>query len=398
MKKAIYIIILLIFVSVSANSQSVQYSIFEYDGFIPIVKINNRSASLQSSVLPGMYNHRSADLDMKWVSENDNLISDFWSEQGDTLLHILSELSGLEWYETEFEIYLIRFYPSPGSGNPLIIPIGGLSQNKFIEAPPEGNRIKLNLIYQLSKRMLDQASLPEDSFYDKFTSHPLMKQTPFRRDNLAMLLAMAAAENVMGIDSTTEAYKSGFWRNNFRGRSIFEEYLLNKWILSPEYSLHNWISGEPWNSTLVRATRPPRKPKLDNPLLQKSYVEGLPIKGEFGFSLKLGADNYLAVDEIDQYRLAFACGLRVGDKLRRIDSKRVRHHKNLIEKIFLTFNDGGSTLQIIRDGQRMDIIIQPLLLPSWEDDYSFEDYENEYMENDSLYLNEEDSLYYEDEN
>ncbi len=382
-KRLLLIIVLILCCISSVSAQNVDYTIFEYDGFIPIVRINKHAASLQSSLFPDMYNNRSVERDMKWVNANDSVLSGFWLERGDTILHILRELSGLEWYETEFDIYFIRFYTSKGSGNPVILPLGGIHNGRLIEAPPEGTRQKLNLIYQMAKRMLDQPWRDEDSSFLSIMSHPLMNQTLFRRDNLAMLLALATAENVMGLDSTSEAYESDFWKNKFPGRTIFETYFKDKWVLSPEYPLLAWVEGERWNSKLVRATRIPRKQKKKT-MVPQSFVAGLPIKGQLGFSVKYDENNYLEVDKIDMYRLAYACGLREGDKIRRVDGKFIKNQKDLIEKIFKTFDEGGSTLRLIRQGETIDIIAQPLLLPSWEDDIYFDGYYED-NELDTLY-------------
>ncbi|RKX21413.1 MAG: hypothetical protein DRP35_04345 [Candidatus Zixiibacteriota bacterium] len=373
MIKRLIIFVLVLCCISSVLAQNVDYTIFEYDGFIPIVHINKQAASLQSSLFPDMYSNRSVERDMKWVNRNDSVLSGFWFEKGDTILHVMRELSGLEWYETEFDIYFIRFYTSKGSGNPVILPLGGIHNGSLIEAPPESSCQKLNLIYQMAKRMLDQPWRDEDSSYLSIMSHPLMNQTLFRRDNLAMLLALATANNVMGLDLTFEAYESDFWKDKFPGRTIFETYFKDKWVLSPEYPLLAWIEGEQWNSTLVRATRIPRRQKKTIATVPESFVAGLPIKGQFGFSVKYDKNNYLEVDKIDTYRLAYACGLREGDKIRRVDDKYIKNQKDLIEKIFQTFDDGGSTLRLIRQGETIDIIIQPLLLPSWEDDIYFDE-------------------------
>lgn len=378
-KRLLLIIVLILGCLSSVTAQDVFYTIFDYDGFIPIVRINNQAASLQSSLFPDMYNNRSVERDMKWVIANNSVLSDLWLNKGDTILHVLRELSGLEWYETEFDIYFIRFYTSKGSGNPFILPLGGVNSGRLMEAPPEGTRQKLNLIYQMAKRMLDQPWRDEDSSYLSMMTHPLMNQTLFRRDNLAMLLALATAENVMGLDSTSEAYASDFWKNKFPGRTIFETYFKDKWVLSPEYPLIYWVERERWNSKLVRATRIPRKIKKKS-MVPQSFVAGLPIKGELGFSVKNDENNYLEVDKIDMYRLAYACGLREGDKIRRVDGKFIKNQKDLIEKIFINLKEGGSTLRIIRANEMIDVIIQPLLLPSWEDDIYF----NEYDENEEF--------------
>ena len=38
---------------------------------------------------------------------------------------LLTELSGLDWVEDRFDIYALRYYPSFGGSDPLVIPVGG---------------------------------------------------------------------------------------------------------------------------------------------------------------------------------------------------------------------------------------------------------------------------------
>ena len=355
-------------------AQEAYYSIFSYTHFIPKVDINNRSVSLQAGLYPKFYETHSAALDIRWVARNDSQLVAFWSEKGDTILHILTELAGIEWYETEFDIYLVRYFPTIGSPDPLIIPLGGLKTGPLIEAAPSGNRLALNLIFQLSKRMLAQAVQPEDSIYLGIVNHPLMRPGAYRRDNLAMLLAIATCRNIIGLDSTYDAYHSAFWIEHTPGRRIFEEYFQNKWILIPDHTLADWIAEEPYGSQLVSITRPPRMPKRPAGSKNIVFIEGLPLKGQLGLSVRIDETNYLVVDTIDVYRLAYACGLRVGDRIRTVDDYRVKTHRQLVERILDNLEDGGTVLQVLRDDQIETVLIQPMFLP--------------YMY-DSLYIEEE---------
>lgn len=354
-------------------AQEAYYSIFSYTHFIPKVSINDRSVSLQAGLYPKYYETRSAARDMRWVAQNDSLLVAFWSEKGDTILHILTELSGIEWYETEFDIYLVRYFPTIGSADPLIIPIGGLKTGPLIEAATSGNRLTLNLIFQLSKRMLAQTVQPEDSIYLRIAEHPLMQPGPYRCDNLAMLLAIATCQNIIGLDSTYDAYHSAFWVEHTAGRQVFEQYFLNKWILTPDHTLADRIAEEPYGSRLVSITRPPRMPK--RPVGSKNivFIEGLPLKGQLGFSVRIDEANYPTVDTIDVYRLAYACGLRVGDRIRSVDGYRVKTHRQLVERILDNLEDGGAVLQVLRDDQIETVLIQPMFLPDMYDSLYIEE-------------------------
>lgn len=366
----------------ACSAQDTYYSIFSYSYFIPRVRINDRAISLQQNVLPELYRERSAARDMRWVAENDSAITTFWQQQGDTVLHILREFSGIEWYESEFDIYLLRYFPTIGSPDPLIIPVGGMKQGSLIEAAPEGNRLIFNLVFQLARRMLAQADQREDSVTLSVAYHPLMRPGAYRLDNLALLLTFNTCQNILGLDSTLEAYESAFCRNKFPGRGIFENYLRDAWFLSPDQTLADWIASEPANSQLVYVTRPPRRVEPAAGDTAEQYVEGLPLKGRLGFSVRRSESNQLVVDNIDIYRLAYACGLRTGDVIRRVDGRVVRNQKILIENILNGLERGGSVVQIVREERAEEVIIQPILFDPFSEDYQLEE---EYLDDfDSL--------------
>jgi hypothetical protein len=372
--KKLYLLSIMVAVLVSVSSaQDVYYSIFSFTHSIPEVRINDAAVSLQSSLYPDLYRSRSAARDIRWVARNDSQIVAFWEQNGDTILHILTELSGIEWREQAFDIYLVRYFPSLGSAEPLIIPVGGMKGASLIEAAPSGNRFILDLIYQLAHRMLAQAARPGDSVRLSIADHPLMRPGPYRRDNLAMLLALATCTNIIGMDSTMDAYNSAFWVRHLTGRRIFEEYLLNKWVLTPERTLADWISAEPYWSKLVVATRPPRLRQRPEKVKNQVYIEGLPLKGQLGFSVKIDEANYLTVDTIDVYRLAYACGLRAGDRIHSVEGYRVRTHRELVERILEYLDTGGATLQVLRNDRLETVLIRPIALPGREDSLYYED-------------------------
>lgn len=349
----------------SANSQSMDLPAdttptpVYYEG-IPRVNINSRSVSLQQSLFPDYYQTHSALRDLKWVERNDSSLTRFWAESGRFILHTLSELSGLDWLEGELDLYLVRFYHSGGNGDPLIIPVGGVRKGALTESIPSDIRMKLNLIYHLSHRMLSQAERFEADFNHPISEHPLMQSGPHRRDNLAMLLALVTCEKIIGLDSTFAAYQSAFWKQRHPGREVFEKYLLTNWVLSSARPLTRWILDEPYNSQLVALTRPPRTVRSKASDQPMKYIEDLPLKGQFGFSLKIGLTNKRVIHRIDPDRIAFACGLREGDVIRSVDGQRIRNHRDMIGKILTTYKNGGSTLQIVRDEESMTILLQPL--------------------------------------
>ncbi len=338
-----------------------------------LVKINHSSVSFQASLYPVYYRTASAVSDLRWVRRNDSALVAFWELYGDSVLVTLSELSGLNWVEPSFDMIFVRYYPSVGNADPLVIPTGGMRRGILTEACPHGNRQHLNIIYQLAHRMLGQAEKSEDPFYRSMAGHPLMQPGAFRRDNLAMLLALVTAQKVIGLDSTYDAYQSAFWKQRHPGREIFEQYMLSEWILSPEHQLSRWVVEEPYSSSLVSSTRPRRRQVAATDTRKRVYVEGLPIKGELGFSVKTNEANRLVVDKIDATRLAFACGLRQGDIIRKVEAARPRNHKSLIERILAGLDEGGATLEISRDDITQTVLIQPLDLYGEDDPYYWEE-------------------------
>ena len=149
--KRVLIALLIIASAASAGAQETFYSIFSFDGFIPSVELNRQTADLQSSLYPEYYAQNAVRSDIRWIARNDSLITSFWTEKKDTILHILSELSGLRWREESFDIYLLKYAPSFGSGDPLMLPLGGMMTGELIEAPPSENQLKFALLLQLSK-------------------------------------------------------------------------------------------------------------------------------------------------------------------------------------------------------------------------------------------------------
>ena len=344
-----------------------------YDLPIPTVHLNSGAVAFQTSLFPEFYKTNSVRRDLRWVDEHDSLLIDFWQREGANTLLLLTRLSGLDWVEDQFDLYLLRYYPSFGGSDPLVIPVGGKRRGVLALAAPEGAVQELNLIYQLAHRMLAQAERSNDPFYRAVATHPLMQPSPYRRDNMAMLLALVTAQQVMGLDSTFDAYQSAFWKDQTPGRTIFEQYLLSEWILTEERPLSQWIIEEPPGSKLVAATRTPRRSASTTTIHNRTYVEGLPLKGELGFSVRLGDNNRLTIDKIDPARLAFACGLREGDQIRSVDGKRLRSQKQMIEYMLDGLDAGGATLNITREGQSETILLQPMDLFLDEDDYYYFD-------------------------
>ena len=224
---------------------------------------------------------------------------------------------------------------------------------------PSGAALKLNLIYYLTDRMLSQSA--RDTMIDTtITNHPLMQYLPYRRELLTLLLAVETGRKLLGNDSTRAAYESPFWIRHVNGRRIFEEYLLTKWSLSAERPLTQWLAEQPIDSDFVSLTGEVEISVDEPSKVSRQYIEGLPLKGQFGFSVKLNSGNNLVVERIDESRLAFLCGLRRNDVIKQVNGKRPRSQKELVELIVANFDVSGTFLQISREGKAQTILLRPV--------------------------------------
>ncbi len=384
MKKTAIVLVVLVWAG-AALPQQTYYTLFKYRSFIPSVTVNDRSVPLQAAVYPDLYKSRSAETDMKWVAESDSSLATFWKRKGDTVLHILTELAGVDWREAEFDIYLVRHFPTVGSPDPLIIPVGGIGPKGLLEEVPQDNRLILNLTFQLARRLLAQAERSDEPTAYALVSHPLMRPTQLRRDNMAMLLALVTCQNMLGYDKANEAFESEFWDRHFPSKQVFQSYLMNSWVLSPEKTLAEKILSEPRNSDLVEATRPPRPPRPPSADGQPvTQIAGISPTGKLGFSVRYESGNALVVDTIDANRLAYANGLRAGDQIKRVEGQVVRNFRDLVDKILRGLDRGGAEIEYVRDNQMHMLTLQPIMLPVYEE----EDLYFEEMEEDSAAASE----------
>ncbi len=349
--------IALIILSVAASlpGQRVMSLPFTFSGQIPEVRLNHGAVELQRALYPDHYARFDARADIEWADDHDAALDEFVRVQGDTILHVLSELAGIAWSERVLDFYVVRYFPSLGSPDPLVVPVGGMRRGELIEAAPAGKALKLNVVYQLARRLLDQ---PVGGSVAGLANHALMRPGIYRRDNLALLLAITTARHVLGADSAQAAWQSAFWRNHFPGMEVFERYFAGKWELTPEKTLAQWVMAESPSSELVDATRPPQR--NDRPDRPRSFVEGLPLKGELGMAVSIHENGLLQVDKLDSDRAAYAAGLREGDLIRTVDGARVQSHKQLAERVLERYDKGGATLQIIRKGNAQTVVLRPV--------------------------------------
>lgn len=322
------------------------------------VTIDDQPVALQASLYPALYTTSSAVDDISWVTRSDSSLVQFVRQSGDSIFTALSALSGIAWRDSSIQIRLLRYFPSLGTADPMLLPIGGIRIGALSEAIPAGPVQKLQLIYLLSHRMLLEGLQSKAPTFPLLSNHPLMQPTPLRRDNLAFLLALAVSNRLLGRDTTYQAYQSPFWKRHLPGREIFDQYLYHVWNLSPERPLTRWLAEEVADSRLVEVTDLATDQSAGSAVSRRPAIEGVSSVGRLGFSVRVGSGSQMIVDRIDSSRTAYRCGLRTGDVLRTVDGKKPRNQKELIELLLDQIESGGAMLAVTRNGKSETLFVR----------------------------------------
>lgn len=331
---------------------------FAQTSSIPRVILKTNAVSFQESIYPDWYRANSAAADMRWVARNDSLIQAVWQAQGDSILARLSQVAGINWVESAFPVYLLKYYPSAGEADPLIIPLGGELRGVAVEAPATGPALVFSLIYQLAARLLGQTQFSATDAPQHVINHPLLGAGAYRRDNLAMLLCLAVAPSFIGADATLAAYNSPFWKSRTPGRQIFEEQIQKKWVITHQKPLAQWLKEEAYDSPLVDMTRPPQFMAEEGADPAVTAMAGLPPKGTLGFTVKSGTSGRFEIDKLNPKRIGGLSGLKAGDAISQIDGRRPANVRELFERILTGLERGGSTLSIFRGGKLTTVVVR----------------------------------------
>lgn len=351
-------------------------------GEMPRVKIITDNYDYMISQFPDDYPNRKAAIKAcRTISDEADSIKLFWEEQGEIVLYYLSYYAGISWIETEFEINLVKYYPDYASHNPMTIPLTGKKNGNQIIALPQGLSHYLTLFQQLSKRLLEQTSLPGGTGYF-ISGHPLLRKTPRRFDNMANLLALNTIADFVNIDSVLAIFKSAHWRQREVGQEVLFGQFWDKWQLSGDSTLAFRIASEPYGSRLVSRTRPPAKPKPRRSGWGNHQLQA-PPSGQLGLSIAKGRSGFYRVVEIDSLKLAFLSGLRLDDHIRNVEGQSPRNIKQFFSMVLAEL-DNGVHVNIVRNDEPEGIIIYP-----WSSLERFEDWNNSdeniiEQENDTL--------------
>ena len=279
----------------------------------------------------------------------------FWDEQGNIVLRYLSRYAGIDWVESDFKIYIVKYYPDYACRNPMTIPLTGKKNGERIIALPRGRSPLLTLFQQLSRRLLDQLLLPESAGHG-LTQHPLMEKTSRRFDNLANLLALRTLSDFVNIDTLLAVFRSAHWRQREPGQEVFFSYFWDKWDLSEDHPLIDYLAAEPYNSPLVALTRPPAVGQAHSDW--GNHQLQAPQEGKIGVSVVRDRSGFFRVVHIDTLKSAYVCGLRRDDLIRNIDGVSPRNIKQLFSLI-LDKLPQGAHINIIRDDERAAVIVYP---------------------------------------
>ncbi|MCP4569270.1 MAG: hypothetical protein GY841_16975 [FCB group bacterium] len=293
------------------------------------------------------------------IAEQSESLKVFWEEQGDAILYYLSYYAGINWVEQKFDIQIVKYYPDFACHNPLTIPLTGKKNGVRIEAVPQGLSHYLTLFQQLSRRLLEQASLPGGSPY-YISGHPLMLKTPRRFDNLANLLALRTLSDFADVDSILTIFRSSHWKKREAGQEILFDYFWKQWQLSPDSTLASLIAAEPYGSRLVALTRRPVQPRPRRSGWGNHQLQP-PPGGQIGMSVIKDRSGFFRVVEVDTLKLAYLSGLREDDLIRSIEGTAPRNIKQLFSLI-LEYLQQGAHIDIVRNDERDAVILYP-----WDD-------------------------------
>ena len=115
----------------------------------------------------------------------------------------------------------------------------------------------------------------------------------------------------------------------------------------------------------------PKIKKSNVTVVNRMYVEDLPLKGQLGYSVRFNDAAQLVIDKIDETRLGYSAGLREGDIIRRINGKLVRNQKVMVEYILEGFEQSGAIVEVSRGANIIELLLQPPMtefFPGMSDD------------------------------
>jgi hypothetical protein len=318
---------------------------------------NNLYKAFYPEYAPRQYE---VDSDSILIAEKSAPLIAAWDTLGESVLKCIAAESGVPWTETHLKLYLLKYLPIAGLYDPLALPLQGVKIGGKIEAASTGWMKFLQLIQILSARNLK--GIRNSNLGDPIAAnHPLLRPGTYRFDLLAMSLALSCASHLLPPDTLRAILGSELWRRYNPGYLLYKDYVENKWNYSERRPLVYYLRNEPYNSDLVKAAEFPEYPEGE--IIKRPTAKGKPLpsagKGRLGFSVVRGRGGAFDVVYVDDQRLAYACGLRGGDRIIRVNGETVKTRRELMARILEGLDAGGSYLTILRDKETKGILLSP---------------------------------------
>lgn len=318
---------------------------------IPQVEMVGDNYEYILSLFPDDYPDRqAARASCTTIADETDSLGAFWTVKGKAVLAALSSYAGVAWIDTDFKIYLVKYYPDFTCLDPMTIPLEGKKNGPEIVAVPGGLSPYFTLFQLLSRRLLNHVGRPGATSY-AISGHPLMEKTDRRFDNMVNFLALRTMSDFFPPDSVLALFQSAHWKMREPGQDVLFGSLWDKWRISADTTLAYRISKEPVESKLVQKTRvPDTKPKY------KPLPGGAPPSGgKFGVLVSRDRSGLYKITDIDTTKAAYRSGLRKNDLIRTVGGSSARSVKDLyallIEKsqagVEVRFSRGGDIDAVI---------------------------------------------------
>lgn len=343
---------------------------------VPKVEFIIDNLNLMRAFYPLHYeNEQQIRRDIRFVNRNDSVFYAVWDSLGYTILATMTSLSGIEWVEQDLKIHLMKYLPRDRIYNPALFPLEGIKTKNYVEAAPTGLHQLMNLIILLSGRNIQQVFDPI-SIQHYLGDHPLLQQSAYRFDVIAMTLAMATAEYIIQPDSLELILVSESWKRHNPGWNTYENHFRHNWLLTSETPLVAYLANEPYNSSLVNLTRPPRiiRPKPEKTAEDEPVILSAG-GGRLGFSVIKTPLGLFEVVDVDTLGLGYASGLQIGDLIKRVNGKVVRSARDLMGKIVDKLDTDGVYMIVLREEQEVGILLLPATDEEAEDSIKTENTE-----------------------
>lgn len=297
--------------------------------------------------------------DIRFVNRNDSTFYAVWNSLGYSILTTMTALSGIEWVEQDLKIHLMKYLPRDKLYSPALFPLEGIKTNNYVEAAPTGLHQLMNLIMLLSGRNIYQLFDPTSIQY-YLGDHPLLQQSGYRLDVIVTTLAMATAEHLIQPDSLELIVATESWKRHNPGWNTYENHFRHDWILTSETPLVSYLANEPYNSSLVNLTRPPRiaRPKHEDSMVNEPVVLSAG-GGRLGFSVIKTPRGLFEIVDLDSLGLGFASGLQIGDLIKRVNGEVVRSARDLMGKIINKLDSDGVYMIVLREEFEVGILLFP---------------------------------------